>query len=251
MPPSQIVPPALRSPSLGMLGGGLIGSASLSTITQSFATGDVSSLSSGNAYIGGLIGDLSNSTLSESYATGTISDPTGAVLGGLLGASAGSSVSNTYASGTVSGSSHVGGLIGVNYSRLLASVNNSYSSGSVRGDDYVGGLIGQNDGDDINNCFTTSSISPMTSFSDLTFVAGFVGSDHDSNPTLYTNNFWNNNFSWGATDNNGEPMTSAGLQLASLAVFKGNSIYGPFAAWAFSGDDQIWQVNANAYPNTR
>ena len=51
-------------------------------------------------------------------------------------------VSNSYFAGSVTGSTHAGGLVGVND----GTVTNSYSTGSVIGGEYAGGLVGEDSG---------------------------------------------------------------------------------------------------------
>ena len=108
---------------------------------------------SGNtsAYAGGLIGHNNSSiTITDSYATGdvTVSGSSVAYAGGLVGGSYGAiTVADSYATGdvTASGSSHayVGGLVGY---AISITVRNAYSSSAVSaeggGTVYVGGLAG-------------------------------------------------------------------------------------------------------------
>lgn len=91
---------------------------------------------------GGLVGsDGEYATISNAYATGNITS-TALHVGGLVGVESGVE-NNTYASGNVSGKQYVGGLVGQTYSTIGASgISNAYSSGHVSGDTDVGGLIG-------------------------------------------------------------------------------------------------------------
>jgi len=95
---------------------------------------------SGNYDVGGLVGWNYYGTVSNSYATGNVSGRR--YVGGLIGENYGT-VNNSYATGNVSGSDwDVGGLIGLNF----GTVSNSYSTGSVSGRRYVGRLVGYNYG---------------------------------------------------------------------------------------------------------
>ncbi|WP_322992219.1 YDG domain-containing protein [Limnohabitans sp.] len=134
--------------------GGLVGSFgslnSIPTMTNSWATGSVTSSTSGVG-IGGLVGS-SYGTVINSYAGGAVTGTNGATggIGGLLGSNmGGGSVNNSFANGTVTSTStstsvvaYAGGLIGFNQSS--GSVNNSYASGAVtvNGLASAGGLIG-------------------------------------------------------------------------------------------------------------
>ena len=189
---------------------GLIGSnasagnsvASKSTVTDSYATGDVSVVSgitatSAQSSWGGLIGNNSsiNSTLgdtsvSNSYALGNVA-AVGGNLGGLIGSNGStgkSTVTNSYATGTVSSSASgsVGGLIGQNVSNLPAdsavagnlSVTNSHASGNVTGTTGIGGLIGLNSisatsgSGNITNSYASGNVTGT-----LTNVGGLIGNN--------------------------------------------------------------------------
>ncbi|WP_457831505.1 GLUG motif-containing protein, partial [Staphylococcus aureus] len=84
--------------------GGLVGQ-QVGTISQSYAGGPVSGLSS----VGGLAGfSLSGAMISDAYATGTVSGlPGSSKVGGLVGYNQGT-ITRTYAAGSVSGSIDVG-----------------------------------------------------------------------------------------------------------------------------------------------
>lgn len=138
--------------------GGLIGSSNAS-VTDSWATGDVT----GSNSTGGLIG-YSTGSIGGSYATGLVtggsstgglagysgalvevSYATGDVIasgdlaGGLVGSSTGS-VADSWATGDVTSSGdNVGGLIG---GASTIAVTNSHAGGNVEGNENVGGLIG-------------------------------------------------------------------------------------------------------------
>ena len=92
-------------------------------------------------------------------------------VGALVGESSNSSVvNNCSSSGTVNGtgvSNNVGGLIGMNNSSNL---NNSYSTCSVTGYDVVGGLVGENIySSTVNNSYSTGSVSGRET------IGGLVG----------------------------------------------------------------------------
>ena len=141
--------------------GGLIGynNSSITIITDSYATGDVTASGSYDAYAGGLVGD-GYGTITDSYATGdvTASSSSSAYVGGLVGRSNGAiTVADSYATGNVSASGlytyckvSAGGLVGL---ASFITVRNAYSSSAVSAESgntvYVGGLIG-NVGNSVN-----------------------------------------------------------------------------------------------------
>jgi len=134
--------------------GGLVGVIDGGAIIDSHATGDV--VGYGNGEAGGLVG-LSwggpPGTVTNSYATGNVSSPVGNV-GGLMGINWGT-VTDSYATGTASGTDDVGGLIGNN---SLGSVANSYATGAVNGRYSVGGLAGNNS-NTISNSHATGAVA--------------------------------------------------------------------------------------------
>ena len=130
--------------------GGLAGSSS--SITNSYATGNVSGT---GERVGGLAGR--SSSITNSYVTGNVSG--NIYVGGLAGSSS-SSITNSYATGNVSGNNYVGGLTG--YSST--SITTSYATGDVYGTDFVGGLIGQ--------LYSTSGTKTISSSYSLGNVTG-------------------------------------------------------------------------------
>jgi len=118
--------------------GGLIGYALNSEVTNSHATGDVVD---GDDSAGGLIGLADNSPVSESWAIGSIDAGASEDFGGLIGTTVSSPVANSWASGAITnGGENTGGLIG----NAAGNITNSYARGSVTatGAD-VGGLVGK------------------------------------------------------------------------------------------------------------
>jgi filamentous hemagglutinin family protein len=111
----------------GLYVGGLVGFSS-STVTNSYATGNVT----GYARVGGLVGGIESSAdVTNSYATGKVTGITGVTggpgyyVGGLVGILNQGTVKNSYATGTVTGPNNIifGGLIGY---RNAGTVENSY-----------------------------------------------------------------------------------------------------------------------------
>ena len=142
---------------VGMLAGYTYG-----TITNSYATGDVTG--TGESF-GGLAGYAN--TITNSYATGSVTGA-GDFVGGLVGSAY--SITNSYATGDVTGTGdYVGGLAGAGNS--FSNFINSYATGDVTGNEYIGSFIGNGIYDDITytNCFATGTATGNSN------VSGFVG----------------------------------------------------------------------------
>ena len=183
--------------------GGLVGYNDGGSITNSYATGNVSATSTAtstsyySAYAGGLVGYNYRGSITNSYATGNVSATFNrtstssstftdiyAYAGGLVGSNSGS-ILNSYATGTVSATStstrytaYAGGLVGVNSGSIL----NSYATGTVSATAtssssyaYAGGLVGSNSGD-ITNSYATGNVSATsTSTYSFAYAGGLVG----------------------------------------------------------------------------
>ena len=92
----------------------------------------------GFGWAGGMFGYLGNgSVVSNSYATGQVSSLSWA--GGLVGLLEDSDILNCYSTGSVTGDGNVGGLVGV---ISYGTVRNCYSTGLVSGNGDIGGLVG-------------------------------------------------------------------------------------------------------------
>lgn len=147
--------------------GGLIGNAYGINVENSYSTGNISSTNLGyENSIGGLIGYAGNNILiKNSYATGNIIGYAYGYVGGLVGYNYDGIIENSYATGSVTGTSNVGGLVGLNWN----TINNSYATGNVTGTNYVGGLTGYNKST-ISNSYATGNITGTTN------VGGLAGS---------------------------------------------------------------------------
>ncbi|MBU2888021.1 hypothetical protein KO507_19805, partial [Gilvimarinus agarilyticus] len=115
----------------------------------------------GDGKAGGLVG-FNEGTISQSYATGSVTGST--YVGGLVGVNWGAGViSESYATGSVTDDEYVGGLVGLN----AGTISQSYATGSATGDTDVGGLVGSNMGD-ISQSYATGSVTGH-------FTGGLVG----------------------------------------------------------------------------
>jgi hypothetical protein len=150
--------------------GGLVGY-SEGAINNSYAVGDVK----GDNNIGGLVGENESSTITNSYASGNVIGNKDNV-GGLVGANSKGTIKNSYASGGVKGNNNVGGLVGENISgsRNKGKIENSYATGNIDGSKYVGGLVGYNHWYSIvSNCYTTGNVTGNQE------IGGLVGGNID------------------------------------------------------------------------
>ncbi len=171
--------------------GGLIGSAeNNSDITFSEAHGDVTST---NNYAGGLIGFIrgSGSSVSQSYATGNVSgiNAVGGFVGSINIILSPSNITNNIVelAGNFSTSSitatnnYVGGFVGISYHTNITA---SFATGPVTGNQFVGGFNGDaNTGSTLTANFSTGLV---TGNSD---EGGFVG--FSDNATYVDNHYAN------------------------------------------------------------
>jgi hypothetical protein len=130
--------------------GGLVG-VNFGTVSNSYSTGNVTSIWSAGGLVGNNLGTVSNS-----YSTGNVTSDYG--VGGLAGGNSGT-VINSYATGGVTGKEGAGGLVGTNNGTVI----NSYSSGSVTGSNFTGGLVGYSEGTVSNSFWDTQTSGQATS----------------------------------------------------------------------------------------
>ncbi|TIH15582.1 DUF4347 domain-containing protein [Marinifilum sp. JC120] len=175
--------------------GGLVGETregSDASIQNSYATGTVT----GTSNIGGLVGRArGTSTIDNSYATGAID---GAAAGGLVGrladtiASSAPKITNSFASGKVTGSSGLGGLVGI--IEYGGSVENSSSFGTVEGTNAIGGLVGfMSVKTSLTNCHATGTTKGNNE------IGGLVGMIDGS---AAENTFIKNSYATGTVNGN-------------------------------------------------
>ena len=179
--------------------GGLVGYNDGGSITNSYATGNVSATSTSiptySAYAGGLVGYNNSGDITNSYATGNVSATStdSAYAGGLVGENLGD-ITNSYAAGDVSATvtysststspgAYAGGLVGYNY---YGGITNSYATGNVSATStststsaYAGGLVGRNGGGSITNSYATGNVSATSSYH-YAYAGGLVGRNSGS-----------------------------------------------------------------------
>ena len=166
--------------------GGLVGEGSTVTITNSYATGDVTGTSTGYYFsnAGGLVGEGSTVTVTDSYATGNVTiTSTGydSSAGGLVG-SGDSTVTSSYATGNVTItstgyiSSYAGGLVG---SGNTVTVTDSYATGNVTSTgsndpSRAGGLVGHGHTVTVRNSYSVSCVSAESERGNV-YIGGIAG----------------------------------------------------------------------------
>ena len=181
--------------SAGGYSGGLVGELNYGTVSNSYATGNVSAPNVQG--LGGLVGWMNDGTVKNSYATGnvTASSVSGSLsngIGGLVGGMQGGLVTNSHATGAVSGGESVGGLVGYMYAGPVpggstprtATVSNSYATGAVTGNFSVGGLVGCSYGfgaaATVSNSYATGNVTGVTSPAGApsAFLGGLMGHNY-------------------------------------------------------------------------
>ena len=218
--------------------GGLVGLASRSggsTISNSWASGNVSSNGDDNDRYGGLVGE-NNGTISNSWASGNVSsngDDNGQ-YGGLVGANLSGTTSNSWASGEVTGNNDVGGLVGLASRSGGSTISNSWASGNVssNGDDNdrYGGLVGENNGT-ISNSWASGNVS--SNGDDNGQYGGLVG----ANLSGTTSNSWASGEVTGNNDVGGLVGVNSGLGTIRISwasgEVTGNGSFGGLAGRSF------------------
>ncbi|MCL1875799.1 MAG: putative Ig domain-containing protein [Synergistaceae bacterium] len=128
------------------------------TIANCYATVNVN----GTEYVGGLVGFISGN-ISNCYATGNVT-AAGNYVGGLIGQQDSnpflvgytSAIEYCYATGNVSGTSDIGGLVGLQFANGVKIIANCYATGNVIGNSNVGGLVGYQNDNNGTNIITNS-----------------------------------------------------------------------------------------------
>jgi hypothetical protein len=157
--------------------GGVAGMSHGKKMTNSYATGKVSGVSS----VGGLIGMSAMDNITDCYATGNVdgNDLTGGLVGNDGTIFGGANIFGCYATGNVSGSIYIGGLVGGGDHTTMI---NCYANGTIQGEIRTGGLAGSTSSAIIENCYSVSQV-----IGDLE-TGGLLGEDNGG--TSYTSCFW-------------------------------------------------------------
>ncbi len=183
--------------------GGLVGS-NENSIADSMATGNVDS---DGDFTGGLVGHHEGS-IDEAAAQGDVSS-NGDYVGGLIGyAESGATIEKAAATGDVTAnfSDFVGGLVG----ELLAELQNCYATGEVTGSSNVGGLVGlvtdssSGDRPSVIHCHSIGKTSGNTN------VGGLIGNwTNVMFPPQIEASFWDTETSEQPSSAEGEGYTTA------------------------------------------
>lgn len=143
------------------------------SISHSWASGDVT----GGRMVGGLVADMRAGAINDSYATGDVSVwGATSTAGGLIGQVSGGSITDSYATGVVDGKEQVGGLVGYFNNGSIANSETRVGS-SVNGTNYVGGLIGQVGVNRKTNATLSgsTSVGAVTVGNNNSHVGGLIG----------------------------------------------------------------------------
>lgn len=195
-------------------------------------------IAGGNKVVaGGLVG-TNNGALGNSYSDSAVTSTAGTSAG--LGGVAGVNTQNGdvqyvdslgVTNGGTTGSSNVGGIIGVNNGNMYSGYNESIVSGR----DNVGGIIGV-------NTSTVSNIVNATGINGTDYVGGLVG-DNDGNVSSGRNNgtITGNNYVGGMVGSNGANSILKNLVNAESADIVGENYVGGIAgtnSGEITADDQ-------------
>lgn len=144
--------------------GGLIGSATLGSITGCSSGAYVSYEGDGTCNAGVLVGMVSSTNVADCYTTGRVVAPKGKTVGGIVG-SAGSSteIDSCFSSAKLQGISYVGGILG-DESAGITIENCLFTGSALASDSYAGGIVGRSSGSwnkstTIDNCVALGSVA--------------------------------------------------------------------------------------------
>jgi hypothetical protein len=239
--------------------GGLVGS-NWATVSNSYSTGSVT----GNDYVGGLVGEtMSGSTLSNCYSTGSVTGTWG--TGGVVGNNLEGTVIDSYSTGNVTGASWVGGLVGYNYEGI---VSNSYSTGTITGGTITGtwgtgGVVGNNLEGTVINSYSTGNVTcdklvgGLVGFNTGTvsnsYATGNVSGEQSvgglvgANNGAVSNSFWDVQTSGQTMSAGGTGKTTA--EMKSIATFSGAKWKIIAVAMNQTNPSYIWNiVDKQTYP---
>ena len=214
--------------------GGLVGE-NQGVISNSFASGNITSDAKNNADAGGLVGWNNNGTISNSYASGdaTSNATSGAYAGGLVGYTGGKvSLSKSFASGNVTANAtsgaYSGGLVGA--SNANGTISNAYATGMVTGNQIIGGLVGHLAGS--IHIAQTYAVGKVTGTGSN--VGGLVGSK--TSGATVASSFWDKESTGQSKSAGGNGVNTA--QIMDINTFKN-------AGWDIDdvgGTGKVWRI---------
>ena len=256
--------------------GGLVGrmdaieSNTRATISNSWASGNVSSTGDNNGKYGGLVGRMDSiesntrATISNSWASGNVSSTgdNNDSYGGLVGAvSNNSSITQAWASGNVyssngGGNQHYGGLVGATESptshiRQVWAGGNVYSSSSNGMNLNYGGLLGIHTNGSIRQSWASGNVSNAGISAYGITYGGLVGTDINSGGQYIDGR----NYQLDASAGNNLSLGSESFVLDSTTELArlsgdasgGNASYGTHSEWhaGFNNDPFTMFCNTN------
>ncbi len=202
----------------------------------------------------GLFGRVNTSgTVKNLKVSGSVTATTDSSnAGGVVGKNYNGSVINCCYTGSVSGSSNVGGVVGMN----LGTVTNCYNTGSVSGSSFVGGVVGYASGGTISNCYNTGSVGSSAANN----VGGVVGYNVGS---CNVSNCYNTGSVSGSSDVGGVVgrkysgsvencyyltgcvTSSSGNNIGTSITAEQFAVANSFTDWDFDGKDAVWTMDAD------
>ena len=208
----------------GQYVGALIGRADHSTIENCYAAGNIT----GTSEVGGLVGWLRSGAIVNSYAACNVS---GTNAGGFVGANNGN-ITDCYATGDVTGTSYLGGFVGLNRDGFIAYC---YATGDITATgDFIGGLVGEN--------FTLATLISCVAANNV--VTGGVNNNNINRVAGINAGTLSNNYAYNGmliTPHNGDPGIPA-----SMAALMSFSFYNMGSNWY---SNRPWRIDTNDNPH--
>ncbi|CAB4922394.1 unannotated protein [freshwater metagenome] len=220
---------------VGGLVGYMMGATSGTTrsLATSFATGTVSGAwnppTTPSSFIGGLVGASDSINVTQSFASGAVTSD-GNYVAGLIGGTSNGSIANSYATGAITGDWQVAGLVG---EIDLTTISNSYATGRVTAgapSNAQGGLVGQSSLTSLWTALTWDiTTSTQTGSVNRQIDPGTTASTTAQMKSLntFTGLGWNISSSWSSTTtwvicssfNNGYPHLAAFFTQSTAPCF--------------------------------
>lgn len=214
--------------------GGLVGtlSSGVTTVSSSYASGDVSS-TGGN--LGGFVGNLYAADIYNSYATGNVST-NGSTVGGFFGFGQGTkNLYNVYATGNVEGTSTCGalGAYTEDFAGAGILIQDSYATGAVTCGSRAAGIAAYTNNVTLERVYYAGDLSN----SGANERGGLVGLS--GGPLTVTDSFWD-------VDVSGENSTGGAVGSGTSTVAM--KLQGTYTNWDFDNTWRIAGANNNGYP---
>ena len=205
------------------------------------------SITTNSDKVGGLVGYAYKATIFNCSTSGVINS-TGGAAGGISAQFQNSSMKNSYSTCTVTGTTNVGGLLGLLQTPSNGSVQDCFASGTVNGVkvDKTGGLMGDSDRGNYFRSYANCSVSTTNENPNPGGFIGNVSWATASNSFCY----WNSDIVSNGYNSNANNLsfTPVGLTTSQLQDVNNFDESWDFAnTWAFGSDGFPTLVNL---PNT-